>query len=251
MIAYNFQNFKIEILYEDSDLAILNKPFGLLTHKKSINDSEPSLSESLLDQFNIHDDEPLKKGIVHRLDRNTSGIIIIPKNMPIKEELKLLFKNRNINKFYMTYVIGNFLNKEQEVKGNISRQKKYRTRFQMTTDEGKNSHTIINHIETFFGSISLLECNIITGRTHQIRVHLSNLGFPLIGDFEYNKKLEQKFALKNLPNDLKKIVDNFHRQALHSSRIEFCHPINNEPINISCGLPQDLQKLDKALRNDR
>ncbi|MDC0861407.1 RluA family pseudouridine synthase [Alphaproteobacteria bacterium] len=251
MKSYNYKTFQIQILYEDDQLAILNKPAALLTHKKNYNDQEPSLCESLKINFDISDEEPLKEGIVHRLDKLTSGIIIIAKNNSIKEKLKKLFKNRYIDKFYTTYVIGNFLDKEKNISGNISRQNKQRTKFQMSDEQGKDSLTIVKHKETFFGSISLLECKIITGRTHQIRVHLSNLGFPLIGDRDYQKNLEQKFMLKNLPNNIKVIIDNFSRQALHSSRINFIHPVTNELINIECPLPDDLKYLDKVLRNDR
>lgn len=249
MKSYNYKSFKIEILYEDDQLAILNKPFGLLTHKKNFNDQEPSLCESLKFNFDITDDEPLKEGIVHRLDKLTSGIIVIAKTIDIKEELKKLFKNRNINKYYTTYVIGNFLEKEMEIRGNIARQDKQRTKFKMTDDGGKDSLTIVKHLETFFGSVSLLECKIITGRTHQIRVHLSNIGYPLIGDRDYKKNLEQKFMLKNLPNHIKLFIDNFSRQALHSSRINFKHPITNDVIDIVSTLPEDLRHLDEVLRN--
>ena len=249
MKSYNYKSFKIEILYEDDQLAILNKPFGLLTHKKNFNDQEPSLCESLKFNFDITDEEPLKEGIVHRLDKLTSGIIIIAKTIDIKEELKKLFKNRNINKYYTTYVIGNFLEKEMEIRGNIARQDKQRTKFKMTDDGGKDSLTIVKHLETFFGSVSLLECKIITGRTHQIRVHLSNIGYPLIGDRDYKKNLEQKFMLKNLPNHIKLFIDNFSRQALHSSRINFKHPITNDVIDIVSTLPEDLRHLDEVLRN--
>jgi len=249
MKSYNYKSFKIEILYEDDQLAILNKPFGLLTHKKNLNDEEPSLCESLKINFDITDDEPLKEGIVHRLDKFTSGIIMIAKTIYIKEELKKLFKNRNINKYYTTYVIGNFLEKEMEISGNIARQDKQRTKFKMTDDGGKDSLTIVKHLETFFGSVSLLECKIITGRTHQIRVHLSNIGYPLIGDRDYKKNLEQKFMLKNLPNHIKLFIDKFPRQALHSSRINFKHPVTNDLIDVVCLLPEDLRHLDEVLRN--
>ena len=249
MKSYNYKSFKIEILYEDDQLAILNKPFGLLTHKKNFNDQEPSLCESLKFNFDITDDEPLKEGIVHRLDKLTSGIIIIAKTIDMKEELKKLFKDRNINKYYTTYVIGNFLEKEMEIRGNIARQDKQRTKFKVTDDGGKDSLTIVKHLETFFGSVSLLECKIITGRTHQIRVHLSNIGYPLIGDRDYKKNLEQKFMLKNLPHHIKLFIDNFSRQALHSSRINFKHPITNDVIDIVSILPEDLRHLDEVLRN--
>ena len=146
-------------------------------------------------------------------------------------------------------MIGNFLEKEMEISGNIARQDKQRTKFKMTDDGGKDSLTIVKHLETFFGSVSLLECKIITGRTHQIRVHLSNIGYPLIGDRDYKKNLEQKFMLKNLPNHIKLFIDKFPRQALHSSRINFKHPVTNDLIDVVCLLPEDLRHLDEVLRN--
>ncbi|MAV83105.1 MAG: hypothetical protein CMI90_06560 [Pelagibacteraceae bacterium] len=250
MKTYIYQNYKIEILYEDNDLAILNKPYGLLTHKKNEADAEPNLCDSLRSYFTIDDNELFKEGIVHRLDKNTSGIIIIAKNLKIKLELKKLFKARSINKYYLTYVLGNFFNKDKNIIGKITRQEKQRTKFKVSDNIGKDSMTKIKHLETFYGSISLLECKIITGRTHQIRVHLSEIGYPIIGDKDYHKNLEQKFALKNLPVSIKEFVNNFPRQALHSYKISFIHPFLNKIIDITCKLPIDLILLEKKLRNE-
>ena len=117
--SYNYKDFRIEILYEDSDLAILNKPSGLLTHKKNKFDNNPNLQESLNNQFIIYDDEEFKEGIVHRLDKDTSGIIIITKNINCKKKLKEMFKKRNIKKNYL-----GVMNKNNfEVNKNISRNK--------------------------------------------------------------------------------------------------------------------------------
>ena len=170
--SYLYQNFIIEILYEDNDIAILNKPSGLLTHKKNLSDSSPSLAESLKMNFDIKDDEVLKEGIVHRLDVDTSGIIIIAKNKEIKILFQNKFKNRELEKNYLAFSYGVLDQNFIQIDKNISRQKFQRTKFDTSEKGGKNALTYVENLKIFYGSISNLNCQIITGRTHQIRVHL-------------------------------------------------------------------------------
>ena len=245
--SYNYKGFRIEILYEDSDIAILNKPAGLLTHKKNEFDVSPSLQESLKDQFIIEDDEPFKQGIVHRLDKDTSGIIIITKNSISKDIFQGLFKNRNIKKNYLAFTYGVLSQSKVEINKNIIRNKTLRTKFNVSENLGKNAITKVTNIRTFYGSISLLNCEIITGRTHQIRVHLLSLGLPIIGDKDYYLNKEQKFRLSNMKESLKNMLALFPRQALHSYKIEFSHPILNKKIKITCDLPNDMKDLNKNL----
>ena len=246
--SYIYKDFKIEILYEDSDIAILNKPSGLLTHKKNKLDKSPSLQESLKDQFIIDDNEKLKEGIVHRLDKDTSGAIIITKNKSSKNKFKEMFKNRNIKKNYLAFTYGVPKQNNIEIKSKITRNKILRTKFNVSETLGKNAITKVSNIRTFHGSISLLDCEIITGRTHQIRVHLLSLGLPIIGDKDYNLNREQKFRLTNMANNLKKLVSLFPRQALHSYKIEFDHPIIEKQIKITCDLPDDMKDLNTNLQ---
>ncbi len=246
--SYIYKDFKIEILYEDSDIAILNKPSGLLTHKKNKLDKSPSLQESLKDQFIIDDNEKLKEGIVHRLDKDTSGAIIITKNKSSKNKFKEMFKNRNIKKNYLAFTYGVPKQNNIEIKSKITRNKILRTKFNVSETLGKNAITRVSNIRTFHGSISLLDCEIITGRTHQIRVHLLSLGLPIIGDKDYNLNREQKFRLTNMANNLKKLVSFFPRQALHSYKIEFDHPIIEKQIKITCDLPDDMKDLNTNLQ---
>ena len=114
--SYNYKDFKIEILYEDSYIAILNKPSGLLTHKKNGLDKSPNLQQSLKDQFTINDNEYLKEGIVHRLDKDTSGVIVITKNNNSKNKFKEMFKNRNIKKNYLAFTYGILNQRQIEIK---------------------------------------------------------------------------------------------------------------------------------------
>ena len=137
--SYNYKGFRIEILYEDNDIAILNKPSGLLTHKKNENDTSPSLQESLKDQFMIKINENYKECIVHRLDKDTSGIIVITKNLTSKNKFKDMFKNRNVKKNYLAFTYGLLSQNNFEINRNISRDKINRTKFKVSEDIGKNA----------------------------------------------------------------------------------------------------------------
>ena len=246
--SYKYKDFKIEILYEDSYIAILNKPSGLLTHKKNGLDNSPNLQESLKDQFKIDDNEYLKEGIVHRLDKDTSGVIVITKNHNSKNKFKEMFKNRNIKKNYLAFTYGVLNQRQIEINKNISRNKIQRTKFNVSDNLGKQAITKVSNIKTFHGSISLLNCEIITGRTHQIRVHLLNLGLPIIGDKDYKINKEVKFRLSNMTDVQRNFILLFPRQALHSHKIEFDHPILEKHIKITCDLPEDMRGLNKNLQ---
>ena len=246
--SYIYKNFRIEILYEDSDIAILNKPSGLLTHKKNEFDNSPSLQESLKDQFTIDDGENYKEGIVHRLDKDTSGIMIITKNIISKNKFRELFRNRSIKKNYFAFTYGILNQSNININKNIHRDKIQRTKFNVSDNFGKNAITKVSNIKTFHGSISLLDCEIITGRTHQIRVHLLSLGLPIIGDKDYRLNKEQKFRLTNMKDGLRDLISLFPRQALHSYKIEFDHPISEKHIKITCELPNDMKDLNKNLQ---
>ena len=245
---YLYQNFNIEILYEDNDIAILNKPSGLLTHKKSLSDNSPSLAEILKTNFKIEDDEVLKEGIVHRLDIDTSGIIIIAKYKEIKILFQNKFKNRELEKNYLAFSYGVLDQNFVQINKNISRQKYQRTKFDTTDIGGKNALTNVENLKIYYGSISKLNCQIITGRTHQIRVHLLSLGLPIIGDKQYQLNKDQKFRLANLPSKVSEIVTNFPRQALHSHKLTFIHPKSQKEIKITCDLPDDMKDLELNLQ---
>ena len=246
--SYFYKNFKIEILYEDSDIAILNKPPGLLTHKKNEFDNSPNLQESLKNQFTIQDSKNIKDGIVHRLDRDTSGVIIITKNHNSKNKFKQMFKNRNIKKNYLAFTYGVLNERQVKINKNISRNKIQRTKFNVSDNLGKQAITKVSNVKTFHGSISLLNCEIITGRTHQIRVHLLSLGLPIVGDKDYKLSKEEKFRLTNMTADQKDCILLFPRQALHSHKIEFDHPIIEKHIKITCDLPDDMRDLKANLQ---
>ena len=246
--SYLYGNFIIEILYEDNDIAILNKPAGLLTHKKNKNDENLTLQNSLCNKFKINDDEDLKEGIVHRLDKDTSGIIIITKNKEIKKIFQKLFQKRELKKNYIAFSYGMPSQNSIDINKNIIRQKIQKTKFNVSENEGKNALTKVTNLRNYYGSISKLNCEIITGRTHQIRVHLTSMGLPIIGDKNYTIDKEQKFKMKNIPLNIRNFISFFPRQALHSHEIEFIHPILKKKIKITCDLPPDMKDLDLKLQ---
>ena len=246
--SYSYDKFIIEILYEDDHIAILNKPSGLLTHKKNTHDDSPNLQSSLHNKFNIDDDEELKEGIENRLDKDTNSINIITKNKIIKKLLKDKFQLRELKKNYIAFSFGIPQHNNLEIDKNIVRQKIHRTKFETSEMDGKNALTKITNIANYFGSISKLDCEIITGRTHQIRVHLTSSGLPIIGDKNYVFDKEQKFRLNNIPHNIREYLSNFPRQALHSYKLEFIHPISEKLIKITCELPIDMKDLESKLK---
>ena len=119
--------------------------------------------------------------------------------------------------------------------------------FDTTETGGKNALTYVENQKIFYGSISKLNCQIITGRTHQIRVHLLSLGLPIIGDKQYQLNKEQKFRLANLPNNVRETVTSFPRQALHSHKLSFIHPKSQKEVKITCDMPNDMKDLEQNL----
>ena len=134
-----------------------------------------------------------------------------------------------------------------QIDKNISRQKFQRTKFDTTEIGGKNALTYVENQKIFYGSISKLNCQIITGRTHQIRVHLLSLGLPIIGDKQYQLNKEQKFRLANLPTNVRETVTSFPRQALHSHILSFIHPKSQKEVKITCDMPNDMKDLEQNL----
>jgi hypothetical protein len=169
----------------------------------------------------------------------------------IIEENKIIFqnkfKNRELEKNYLAFSYGVLDQNFIQIDKNISRQKFQRTKFDTTETGGKNALTYVENQKIFYGSISKLNCQIITGRTHQIRVHLLSLGLPIIGDKQYQLNKEQKFRLANLPNNVRETVTSFPRQALHSHKLSFIHPKSLKEVKITCDMPNDMKDLEQNL----
>lgn len=228
------------ILYEDQDLIVINKPAGLTTHPGAGN-YDHTLVNALLHHCdgvkNLSDlnNDSIRPGIVHRLDKDTSGLMVVAKNNKAHLSLCEQIKTRQLKRKYLAVILGIITPASGLIDKPIARSKK--NRLKMTIDEfGKNSITKYKTERIFKnGQFSLVECELKTGRTHQIRIHMSSIKHPLVGDFLYMNQIQKNIS--------KALSANFNRQALHSYKISFYHPNNKEPMEFKAKLPKDMDSL--------
>jgi len=233
------ENIPIDIVYEDENLIAINKPSGLVVHPGAGN-KEGTLLNGLLYHFhdlsNINASRP---GIVHRLDKNTSGIMLIAKTDKAHYLLSEQFLNRTIKKTYRAIVWGN-TPRQGKVEGYITRDQKSRTRFKLNNLKGKFSSTSYKNISTK-SPFSYLEVYPLTGRTHQIRVHLNSIGHPIILDDIYGggSKIIKSYHSKYIPL-INRVINKINRFALHAYEIEFVHPTLNKRMKLRSDFPNDM-----------
>ena len=210
------EKIDLDIIYEDDYLAIINKPYDMVVHPTE-NMLEKTLVNGLLYKFKYLSsvDLPYRPGIVHRLDKDTTGLIIIAKDNNTHVLLQKMLKDREINKTYLAIVYGKIDNKIR-IEKPIGRDYKDRKKMAVRTDNGKEAITNISPI-SYNDKYSLIEVNIETGRTHQIRVHLKSIHHEIVGDLVYGRKN------KNIK---------FDKQLLHAYNLKFSHPITGKDMNI-------------------
>jgi 23S rRNA pseudouridine1911/1915/1917 synthase len=228
-------NDKIKILYQDKDIIIVDKPAGLAVHG-GIGIKEKTLVGYLLEKFpeikNVGDDPELRPGIVHRLDKDTSGVMIIARNQQSFEYLKSLFKDRKIEKKYIAVVFGTLKNKEGKIEGEMGRSKSDFRKQSLV--RGKISVRHERYSLTFYKIIkeakgySLLEVRPQTGRMHQIRVHFQAIGHPIVGDKKYTFKKYKKI--------------NFPRMFLHAKEISFIN-LKGKKVQYIAPMPREFSEL--------
>lgn len=240
-----------EIMFEDQYLAVINKPYNLTTHPGAGN-YDNTLANGLLYKFQneLSSISGISRpGIVHRLDKDTSGIMIIAKNDQSHHLISKQIQEKQIIRKYLAFIYGVLNPKSGKIDKNITRNRVNRLKMATTNSKtnSRNAVTLYNTIKTFNDDFaSLIECELKTGRTHQIRVHLESLKHSIIGDQTYNSCQKQIF---NNQTDEYRYIKNFSRQALHSYYIRFTHPFTGSHHEFSCEPPADIQKLQSSLNS--
>ena len=247
-------NFKLKIVYEDKDLLIIDKPAGIIMHPGAGN-YDKTIVNALMHYNKEHlstiGDE-LRPGIVHRIDKGTSGLIVIAKNNETHENLSLQFSKHTIKRIYQLLIWGKLRPSSGKIDTFITRSSKNRQMMEVSNSKGKRAITNYKTIEIFENdktpTVSLVECILETGRTHQIRVHMNHLGSSIMGDEKYKKKYKK---LKNIDSNLKNLIYKLERQFLHAKTLGFTHPKTGKEMEFSSILPQDLETILKTLKKTR
>ncbi len=247
-------NFKLEIAYEDKDLLVVNKPAGISMHPGA-GDYDKTLVNALVhyDSKNLSNiGDELRPGIVHRIDKDTSGLVVIAKNNVSHEKLSKQFSEHSIKRLYQTLIWGKLRPQIGKIETFITRSTKNRQLMEVGLTKGKKAITNYKTLEVFenekIPTFSFIECKLETGRTHQIRVHMSYKGNNILGDKKYKKKFKK---IKDINIDLKKMILNLDRQFLHAKVLGFTHPKTGKELEFTSILPQELEKILKMLRKLR
>lgn len=244
------ENIDLNIIYQDEDLIVINKPQGMVVHPGA-GIVSGTLCHALRYHFpDIHVGDAYRPGIVHRLDRHTSGVMMVAKNDASHQALSHMFKHRLIKKIYRTFCHGEIKDKViTRITGHI-RHPHHRLKF-LTLPFAENikgmrkAHSNFYIQLTKYG-ISEVLCELHTGRTHQIRAHLADMGHPILGDGLYggHRSLHQ-----DMPHELKAVISNLCGQALHAESLAFIHPITKKPLYFEANMPKELLLIKHIFNN--
>jgi 23S rRNA pseudouridine1911/1915/1917 synthase len=234
------ETIPLQVLYEDGDLIVINKPAGMVVHPAPGN-SGGTLVNALLahctDLSGIGGE--LRPGIVHRLDKGTTGVLVAAKNDHAHQSLAAQFHVHSIKRIYQALVFGNPADEGGKIENSIGRHPTERLRQSGKAKQGKHAVTRWK-VKARYGRITLVELRLETGRTHQIRVHLTEAGYPLLGDPLY----PDGGRTNNLADPrLKKMIHNLGRQALHARTLGFIHPTSGDYLEFTTELPADMQEI--------
>ena len=241
MKNFNKEDNLIEIIFEDDFIVVINKKNGLLSH---CNQKENSISVvSLLKKYDIKlykAKDSLRDGIVHRLDKDTSGLMVLAKSLFSYKSLIDQFRDRKVIKIYKAYCWGSPI----PIAGTINKPISNYLNRKKTSTEGRNAITNYKVTKNFKNYFSEVECQIFTGRTHQIRVHMQSINCPLIGDQLYskNRNISQSFS-----GNFRRFLKDFRRQALHAQYLSFMHPKNKKMESFFIEMPTDMINLRDEL----
>jgi 23S rRNA pseudouridine1911/1915/1917 synthase len=253
------EDIPLEVVYEDEDLAVINKPAGMMVHAGSGATDEArsggTLVNALLHRFQklsaVGGD--LRPGIVHRLDKETSGLILIAKNDHAHEALAEMFASRQMTKTYIALVQGKLPEDAATILAPISRDAVRRTRMSTRRLDGARHavthYRVVERLETRFGPFTLARVRIETGRTHQIRVHMASISHPVVGDTLYGAPAKIIALPLSTTRKAAREVLELGRNFLHSSELEFTHPISGKLVHLTSPLPADLEIFLSQLRD--
>lgn len=228
------ENIPLDIIYEDDDVVVLNKARGMVVHPAPGNYTGTLVNALLYHCSNLSGiNSAIRPGIVHRLDKDTSGIMIVAKNDAAHISLSQQIQNKTAVRTYLAVVRGNIKTDSGTIETQIARDKTDRKKMAVVKEGGRDAITDYEVLERF-GKYTLVRCKLRTGRTHQIRVHMEYLGYPLVGDPKYSP-MKTPFGIKG--------------QALHSHTLEFTHPRTGERMKFEAPLPEDMHKIITRLHN--
>jgi 23S rRNA pseudouridine1911/1915/1917 synthase len=228
VLAYLPQDIPLDVVYEDDTLIVINKPPGLVVHPGSGN-WEGTLLNALLQHAPALSEVP-RAGIVHRLDKDTSGLLVVAKTLTAQTDLVRQLQAHTVRRIYAALARG-VVARDDKVEAPIGRHPVSRTRMAVVA-RGKPAVTHY-HVVARYLDATLLECRLETGRTHQIRVHLASIGHPIVGDPVYGKRTDRR-------------AENFERQALHAQQLGLIHPGSRQPMTWHAPIPDDMQRLIKT-----
>lgn len=233
----------LDIVYEDESVLVINKPVGMVVHPGAGNWTG-TLVNGLLYHYPNQAHLP-RAGLVHRIDKNTSGLLVIGKSKAAQLELQEQLKDKSVYRHYQCIVAGDAasLTRQRTIDAPIGRHRTQRTKMTVTS-VGKPAVTHITKITPLNDNYSLLDVQLETGRTHQIRVHLSHIGHPIIGDDVYGNRQQLRAGLTQ---EQREAIQNFPRQALHAYQLGFIHPETGESVEVTAPLPEDIEKLAEIL----
>ena len=241
--SYEPENIPLNIKYEDNDIIVLDKPANMVTHPAPGNQTGTLVhalinhTKNKLSDLNGNN----RPGIVHRLDKDTSGLIVVAKNNYSHKILSDQFKDHSISRKYKAIVWG--VPQNQKISGYIERHKINRKKMSLNQKKkGKFSETILT-LKQNFDVCSVVECLIKTGRTHQVRLHLTSIDSPIVGDKIYGKSKINKFSKNKKTFNKFLILKNFNRHALHAYHLGFTHPSSKKYLEFESEFPQDIEKM--------
>lgn len=233
------ENIPLDIVYEDDDVLVINKPAGLVVHPGAGNQQHTLLNALL---YHVKNAKNLPRaGIVHRLDKETSGLMVVAKTLQAQTDLVRQLQIRQVKRVYIALAVGEM---RQSGKINLPIGRAVNDRLKMAINPSGREALTFYHTLARYTGLTLLECMLYTGRTHQIRVHLAHLHHPIVGDPSYGTRYR---IPKGLDETMRQLVLDFPRQALHAKQLAFLHPVTGELCSFEAPIPEDMQALLDAL----